>query len=110
MLTIDAAQGQEAMVVIIDGCLQSADHLGKSVVTPEAFCACTNTWPGFMVDSGRANVAMTRAQEVLLIIGGSMKYKNESDRPDPVPAFVQLHDELAAKGQVHRFGAPDDRY
>ncbi|CAK1359698.1 unnamed protein product [Cercospora beticola] len=92
VLTIDAAQGQEAMVVTIDGCLQSADHLG------------------FMVDSGRANVAMTRAQEVLLIIGGSMKYKDESDRPDPVPAFVQLHDELAAKGQVHRFGAPDDRY
>lgn len=83
ILTIDASQGQEATMVIVDGSMQYKDMLG------------------FMKDRGRSDVAMTRAKEVFWVLGGSLepKYRNVEDAP-----FVKLKKQLQKKGQVHRMG------
>ncbi|KAI5360372.1 putative P-loop containing nucleoside triphosphate hydrolase, DNA2/NAM7 helicase-like protein [Septoria linicola] len=54
-MSIDAAQGQKATMVILDGSMQYADQLG------------------FMADHRRSNVAMTRATDFFWAIGDSMK-------------------------------------
>ncbi|GIZ38434.1 hypothetical protein CKM354_000185100 [Cercospora kikuchii] len=86
VLTVDASQGQEANMVIVDGSMQYADKMSP-----------------FLQDRGRANVAMTRAKHVLWILGGPMGIKdrrNSDMKPSP---FVRLKRRLGLAGQVHRF-------
>lgn len=59
---------------------------------------------GFMRDPGRSNVAMTRAKNVLWILGGSLE-KLHPERPalGPLAPFVKLKEKLQKMGQVHKF-------
>lgn len=86
VLTIDASQGQEASMIIVDGSMRFSDTMG------------------FMKDRGRSNVAMTRAKDVLWILGGSLK-KLHPDRQvsGPMAPFVKLKKKLQEMGQVHKF-------
>lgn len=58
-----------------------------------------------MNDLGRTNVALTRAQEVLWIIGGEMKIGG--DRREP-PLITKYKREMVAKGMVHNFSGVSD--
>jgi hypothetical protein len=82
VLTVDASQGQESFMVIFDGSCQYGDILG------------------FVDDVGRCNVAITRAQEVFWMIGGSMRLKH-GDRP--LALITKYKRELEEAKRVHRF-------
>ncbi|EMC93486.1 hypothetical protein BAUCODRAFT_243573 [Baudoinia panamericana UAMH 10762] len=57
ILTVEASQGEESTMVVLDGSFQFGDAIG------------------FMDDKGRCNVALTRAKEVLWVLGGRMGMK-----------------------------------
>ncbi|KAF2163913.1 hypothetical protein M409DRAFT_25690 [Zasmidium cellare ATCC 36951] len=88
VLTIDAAQGEEATMVLMDGSMQYSEL------------------PKFLTDKGRANTAMTRARDVFWILGGPLHskapdYNSFSFAEDE--SFVKLKSELHMTGQVHCF-------
>ncbi|KAF2774488.1 hypothetical protein EJ03DRAFT_347084 [Teratosphaeria nubilosa] len=89
VFTVDGSQGNEAPIVIFDGSLQRGDE--RSI--------------GFMSDLGRVNVAITRAKDVLWIIGGSMSlHCNSRDTATrSLPLLTKYKRDLDALGHVHRF-------
>ncbi|KAF7198435.1 Helicase SEN1 [Pseudocercospora fuligena] len=89
ILTIDASQGQEATMVIMDGTLDYRDKISKH-----------------MTDPGRCNVAMTRAKEVFWMIGGPLDKKEpyRRRRNDGMSPFPKLKFRvLQPYGQVHQY-------
>lgn len=66
----------------------------------------TNNLTAFMDDHRRCNLTMTRAKEVLWIIGGPTNGKNKK----LLPPFAELKRELEKSGQVHHFGDHSRRH
>ncbi|KAH9833625.1 AAA domain, partial [Teratosphaeria destructans] len=89
VITVDGSQGNEAPIVIFDGSLQRGDE--RNI--------------GFMSDLGRVNVAITRAKDVLWIIGGSMSLPHSSRHTTTrsLPLLTKYKRMLDALGHVHRF-------
>jgi superfamily I DNA and/or RNA helicase len=63
---------------------------------------------GFVDDVGRCNVAITRAKEVLWIIGGSMSLRRRFGHSmslveKPTALLTKYKRELDAEGKSHRF-------
>ncbi|KAI7090632.1 hypothetical protein KC356_g1315 [Hortaea werneckii] len=86
IITIDASQGQESLMTIIDGSIKYRDRLG------------------FMVEEGRCNVALSRATGVRWLIGGPISSRSGRNQGRAARIyFPKLYDELEAKGMVHRF-------
>ncbi|KAI7371119.1 hypothetical protein KC354_g790 [Hortaea werneckii] len=86
IITIDASQGQESLMTIIDGSIKYRDRL----------------W--FMVEEGRCNVALSRATGVRWVIGGPISSRSGRNQGRAARSyFPKLYDELEAKGMVHRF-------
>ncbi|KAI7466273.1 hypothetical protein KC351_g14569 [Hortaea werneckii] len=86
IITIDASQGQESLMTIIDGSIKYRDRLG------------------FMVEEGRCNVALSRATGVRWVIGGPISSRSGRNQGRAARSyFPKLYDELEAKGMVHRF-------
>ena len=83
-LTIDAAQGQESFMVVMDGSFQHRDEIG------------------FVTDRGRCNVAMTRAKGVFWVIGGSMECRRAANRAKPLSPFPKLKMQMGRLGRVHK--------
>ncbi|PPJ57483.1 hypothetical protein CBER1_04415 [Cercospora berteroae] len=82
VLTIDAAHGLTTTMAIVDGSMQWAEPMG------------------FMKDERRSNVAMTRATEVLWIIGGPMTSKYGKRKSKTPPPFAELKFELEKTRQA----------
>ncbi|CAK4023898.1 Hypothetical predicted protein [Lecanosticta acicola] len=84
ILTIDSSQGCEAPVTFIDCSVQqySARTKFRDI--------------GFVDNDKRMNVAMTRAQDVRWILGGSCSVRERRRTRDPgTPAYVRHRDEIA---------------
>lgn len=60
-----------------------------------------------MGDRGRSNAAMTRARDVLWILGGPLHPKRNEEHLTCRAPFVELKRELHSTGQVHRFQKED---
>lgn len=56
-----------------------------------------------MSDTRRVNVAITRAEEVLWIIGGDMRMRDGRGKKQNVPLITKYKQELDAAGHVHVF-------
>ncbi|EME38300.1 hypothetical protein DOTSEDRAFT_75754 [Dothistroma septosporum NZE10] len=80
--TVDGSQGKQSFMVILDGTFQKGDYLG------------------FMTDPLRANVAITRAQEICWIIGGAMICSEPASEKQII---VQYKREMESAGRCHRF-------
>ncbi|KJY02467.1 hypothetical protein TI39_contig50g00005 [Zymoseptoria brevis] len=72
LLSVDASQGQESMMVIYDTGLQNGWDLG------------------FLKTPSRINVSITRCRDVLWIIGGTMQLKTPGDRKYLIKQKFQL--------------------
>lgn len=86
LATVDASQGDESFMVILDGSWQDGDVVG------------------FMNDAGRINVATTRAKGVFWILGGKMtlKYKKNWDNDDYVINHITKYKRVLDRaGKVH---------
>lgn len=77
VITIDSSQGTEAPVTIIDCSVQQ--FLRDADI-------------GFVDDDCRINVAMTRAQDVRWVLGGSCSAGKRSPRQKKLPAYVRYRD------------------
>jgi ATP-dependent RNA/DNA helicase IGHMBP2 len=89
-LTVDASQGQEAKLVIFLMANPSDDD-GQQ--------------PGFLVDRHRMNIALSRAQKVLVIIGNLQIWDRASIRRlagrNRNPFLVKLLKDVTEKGHTH---------
>lgn len=73
-------------MIIVDGSMRFSDVMG------------------FMKDRGRSNVAMTRAKDVLWILGGTLeKLYLDEGASEPLAPFAKLKKKLEEMGQVHKF-------
>lgn len=110
-LTIDAAQGQESFMVVMDASMQQRDDVGTSSLSDlptthsPATIVLTPGPPGFMTDRGRCNVAMTRAKGVFWVLGGALDLKNPRNRPQALSPFPKLKQQMGREGKVHRIKA-----
>ena len=101
---MDASQGQESFMVILDGSYQHGDRIGQSFLNAaQSLNASVLTKAGFMVDEGRFNVAITRAKEVFWTIGGGMTNDSWNAIGPANNLPTRYRGELDIAGHVHRF-------